>query len=96
MFVAHKCPKLVIIINNKVHLQLAPKCVGLKFQNSQYFSSGVSADDNHRKSLQFIFSGTNGNIKEASHTLLAYYLVIDKVQFCLDIRNNAKARNSLQ
>ena len=52
----------------------------IKFQNSQYFSVGVSADDNHRrKSVQTIFSGTNGNIKEASHTLLAYYLVIDKV-----------------
>ena len=51
----------------------------IKFQNSQYFSFGVSADDNHRKSLQSIFSETNGNIKEASHTFLSYYLVIDKV-----------------
>ena len=51
----------------------------IKFQNSQYFSFGVSADDNHRKSLQSIFSETNGRIKEASHTLLSYYLVIYKV-----------------
>ena len=51
----------------------------IKFQNSRYFSFGVSADDSHRKSLQSIFSETNGNIKEAPHTFLAYYLVINKV-----------------
>lgn len=31
--------------------------------------------------LQWIFSGTNENIEKALHTLLAYYLLHDIVQF---------------
>ena len=75
----------------------APKCVRL-LRNSNYFFRDVPEPNNqniiHCPTSKHIFLGTNKNIEKASHTLLAYHLLNDRLYLvCLEVGGNAEDGN---
>ena len=83
--------------NSRFFTIKAPKCVRL-LRNSNYFFRDVPERNNqniiHCPTSKQIFIGTNRNIEKASHTLLAYYLLNDRLYLvCLEVGGNAEDGN---
>ena len=67
-------------------------------RNSNYFFRDVPEPNNqniiHCPTSNHIFLGTNKNIEKASHTLLAYHLLNDRLYLvCLEVGGNAEDGN---